>query len=55
MLRRGMPPQVVESLLASQRSALEDEPLVYDTVERITGRPAFSYRDWTNAHLAAFA
>jgi hypothetical protein len=46
---------VVESLLASQRATRDDEPPVYDTVERITGVPATAYRDWVADHLREFA
>jgi (4-alkanoyl-5-oxo-2,5-dihydrofuran-3-yl)methyl phosphate reductase len=39
MLSRGMPAQVVESLLAGQRAGLRVAPVVHDTVERVTGGP----------------
>jgi uncharacterized protein YbjT (DUF2867 family) len=54
LLSRGMPAQVVESLLTGQRAGLAAEPVVYDTVEQVTGRPARTYRDWVTANARAF-
>jgi uncharacterized protein YbjT (DUF2867 family) len=54
MLSRGMPAQVVESLLAGQRAGLRVAPVVHDTVERVTGRPARRYRDWVTDHAGEF-
>lgn len=55
MLQRGMPAPVVESLLASQRAALSDEPRVFPTVEEVSGRAPFTYRDWVTYNLPAFS
>ena len=54
MLDRGMPAQVVESLLAGQRAGLRVEPVVHGTVAQVTGRPASTYRDWVAAHARGF-
>jgi len=55
MLARGMPPAIVDAILAGQRGALDDVPVVYDTVAQVTGRPATPYRDWVTANRGAFA
>lgn len=54
MLQR-MPRPVVESLLATQRATLSNDPPVYDSVERITGAAATPYRAWVADHLNEFA
>jgi uncharacterized protein YbjT (DUF2867 family) len=54
MLQR-MPAQVVDALLASQRTAVDAEPPVLGTVAHVTGRPARSFRDWVTEHLPLFS
>lgn len=49
------PVAVVDALLDSaQRLRAGAKAQVEDTVSRLTGRPAGTFRDWAEAHLAAF-
>ncbi|MEN3534531.1 NAD(P)H-binding protein [Microbispora sp. ZYX-F-249] len=52
MLSDGRPPALVEALLASTRRPRSD--LVTPTVEKITGRPARTFRQWAAEHADAF-
>lgn len=48
------PPPVVESLLRMQAASVGHPAPVTDTVERVTGEPARTFRQWAVDHVAAF-
>lgn len=52
MLADGRPTALVEALLASTRRPRSD--LITPTVEKITGRPARTFREWAADHADAF-
>ncbi|BAU84015.1 hypothetical protein SLA_3101 [Streptomyces laurentii] len=51
---RFMPPLVLASLLGHWAAAVDRPARIEDTVERITGRPARTFRQWAEEHLGAF-
>ena len=54
-LSERWPPPVVEALLASaERQRTGAKAQAEDTVRRVTGRPARSFRRWAQDHLEAF-
>jgi uncharacterized protein YbjT (DUF2867 family) len=55
-LRRRYPQDVAQALLTSSARQLAGaKTAVTDTVERLLGRPAGSFEQWAEDHLAAFA
>jgi uncharacterized protein YbjT (DUF2867 family) len=53
MLAAGMPPPVVDAILARVRAG-EDGAVVLPTVTRLLGRPPTTFAAWATAHAAAF-
>jgi uncharacterized protein YbjT (DUF2867 family) len=53
-LARSVPSAYVELLLAQWAEEVGAPAVVSDAVERITGRPATTYREWAQRHAAAF-
>ncbi|MFE6103614.1 SDR family oxidoreductase [Streptomyces laurentii] len=49
-----MPAPVLDALLGQWAAAVDRPVRVEDTVERITGRPARTFRQWAEEHLGAF-
>lgn len=54
-MSRSVDPRYVRGMLDIQARMVGQEPVVHDTVERVTGRPARTFADWVAAHAAAFA
>jgi hypothetical protein len=54
MVAAGMAPEVTDALRAGARAGTPYDPPVHPTVERLTGRPARSYRQWVADHLDSF-
>ncbi len=50
----GWPPAVAGMLLGAWRAALGQPAYVTDTIERVTGHPARTFRAWAAEHAAAF-
>lgn len=48
------PPRYVDAFFRLFSGGETDETTVHDTVERVTGRPAGSFRHWAQAHADAF-
>ncbi|MFD5157020.1 NAD(P)H-binding protein [Streptomyces hawaiiensis] len=54
MKAAGYPAELVEAVLPAQAEMLDDPEPVNDEVERITGAPARSFREWAVDHAADF-
>lgn len=54
MKAAGYPAELVEAILPAQAKMLDHPEPVNDEVERITGTPARSFREWTVDHAADF-
>ena len=54
MRAMGWPAELVEAVLPAQAKMLEEPEPVNDEVERITGTPARSFREWAVDHAADF-
>ncbi|MET9674622.1 NAD(P)H-binding protein [Streptomyces sp. NPDC006482] len=54
MKAAGYPAELVEAVLPAQAKMLENPEPVNDEVERITGSPARSFREWAVDHAADF-
>ena len=54
MKAAGYPAELVEAVLPAQAEMLDNPEPVNDEVERITGAPARSFRDWAVDHAADF-
>lgn len=54
MKAAGYPAELVEAVLPAQAQLLDDPEPVNDEVERITGTPARSFREWAVDHAADF-
>lgn len=54
MRTAGWPPELVEAVLPAQVEMLDNPEPVNDQVERITGTPARSFREWAVDHAADF-
>ncbi|MFD3532798.1 NAD(P)H-binding protein [Streptomyces sp. NPDC058664] len=54
MKAAGYPAELVEAILPAQAKMLDDPEPVNDEVERITGTPARSFREWAVDHAADF-
>ncbi|WP_399920234.1 NAD(P)H-binding protein [Streptomyces kanamyceticus] len=54
MKAAGYPAELVEAVLPAQARLLDDPEPVNDEVERITGTPARSFREWAVDHAADF-
>ncbi|MEU8672737.1 hypothetical protein AB0C71_38260 [Streptomyces anulatus] len=54
MKAAGYPPELVEAILPAQADMLDNPEPVNDEVERITGTPARSFREWAVDHAADF-
>lgn len=52
MLRRGMPPAVVDAMIAQTESDRGTQ--VLSTIADVTGRPARTFAQWADAHRGAF-
>jgi uncharacterized protein YbjT (DUF2867 family) len=55
MKAAGYPAELVEALVPAQAGMLDDPEPVNDEVERITGTPARSFREWAVDHAADFS
>lgn len=55
LVNRGISAEVADGIMAVRAAGLDDSlAIVHPTVERITGRPARSFRDWCQHHQADF-
>jgi uncharacterized protein YbjT (DUF2867 family) len=54
MKAAGYPAELVEAVVPAQAEMLDNPEPVNDEVERITGRPARSFREWAVDHAADF-
>ncbi|MFJ2740317.1 NAD(P)H-binding protein [Streptomyces sp. NPDC087440] len=54
MKAAGYPAELVEAIVPAQAKMLADPEPVNDEVERITGTPARSFREWARDHAADF-
>ncbi|WP_344344178.1 NAD(P)H-binding protein [Kitasatospora putterlickiae] len=54
MKAAGYPAELVEAVLPAQAELLDNPEPVNDAVERITGTPARSFREWAVDHAADF-
>ncbi|SFW43237.1 NAD(P)H-binding protein [Amycolatopsis australiensis] len=55
MIRRhGWPAEAVDGLFALKRESARHEHMVFDTVERLLGRPPLTFADWAGENAAAF-
>jgi uncharacterized protein YbjT (DUF2867 family) len=53
-MTRYAPPAIVDAVLGQLATAVHRPPPLTDTVERITGRPPYSFADWAREHAADF-
>jgi uncharacterized protein YbjT (DUF2867 family) len=51
----GWPAKAVDGLFALKRESAAHEHVVFDTVERLLGRPPLTFADWARDNAAAFA
>ncbi|SEF35992.1 Uncharacterized conserved protein YbjT, contains NAD(P)-binding and DUF2867 domains [Amycolatopsis pretoriensis] len=55
MVRRfGWPAEAVDGFFALKRESAEREHVVFDTVERVLGRPPLTFAKWARENAAAF-
>jgi uncharacterized protein YbjT (DUF2867 family) len=52
MVTAGFPQPIAESILKLQQQSVGHDAYVSDAVERITGRPALTFSEWTRDHAA---
>ncbi|HEY0168687.1 MAG TPA: NAD(P)H-binding protein [Jatrophihabitans sp.] len=52
MVTSGFPQPIAESILKLQQQSVGHDAYVSDAVERITGRPALTFSEWTQDHAA---
>ncbi|MFJ5999408.1 NAD(P)H-binding protein [Streptomyces sp. NPDC092370] len=52
---QAMPAPVVEMVLGYLADAVANPPVPFDTVEKVTGRPALTFARWAADHAADFA
>jgi len=50
----GWPAEAIEGFFALKRESAEHEHVVFDTVERLLGRPPRTFPDWARENAAAF-
>jgi uncharacterized protein YbjT (DUF2867 family) len=50
----GWPAEAVDGFFALKRESAEREHVVFDTVERLLGRPPLTFADWARENAAAF-
>lgn len=56
IISHGVPPEMADAIMALRATALEEfTSVVHPTVERVTGRPAGTFRAWAERNRAAFA
>jgi uncharacterized protein YbjT (DUF2867 family) len=53
-MEAAMPVEYVDAFFSFYRGGTLDEATVHPTVEEVTGRPARTFRQWAEAHAAAF-
>ncbi|WP_290053403.1 NAD(P)H-binding protein [Amycolatopsis solani] len=51
----GWPAEAVDGFFALKRESAEHEHVVFDTVERVLGRPPLNFAKWARENAAAFA
>ncbi|MEV6646012.1 NAD(P)H-binding protein [Amycolatopsis sp. NPDC051371] len=54
MRKYGWPAEAVDGFFALKRASAEREHVVFDTVERVLGRPPRTFADWARENAAAF-
>jgi uncharacterized protein YbjT (DUF2867 family) len=54
MRKYGWPAEAVDGFFALKRESAEHEHVVFDTVERVLGRPPLTFADWAGENTAAF-
>ena len=55
IIGHGVPPEMADAIMALRATALEDfTSVVHPTVQRVTGRPAGTFRAWAERNRAAF-
>jgi uncharacterized protein YbjT (DUF2867 family) len=54
MRKYGWPAEAVDGFFALKRESAEHEHVVFDTVERVLGRPPLTFADWARENAAAF-
>ena len=54
MRKYGWPAEAVDGFFALKRESAEHEHVVFDTVERVLGRPPRTFADWARENAAAF-
>jgi len=54
MVAAGMAPDIADALMARGRAGTPYDPSVHQTVERLVGRPARSYKQWVADHVNCF-
>ncbi|NBH03603.1 NAD(P)H-binding protein [Amycolatopsis sp. SID8362] len=55
MRKYGWPAEAVDGFFALKRESAEREHVVFDTVERVLGRPPLNFAEWARENAAAFA
>ena len=55
MRKYGWPAEAVDGFFALKRESAEHEHVVFDTVERVLGRPPLTFATWARENAAAFA
>lgn len=53
-LQRHVPVPIIDALLSLGKNSLGRPPVILDTVQKITGRPARTFRQWASDHADAF-
>ncbi|VVJ24522.1 Oxidoreductase [Amycolatopsis camponoti] len=54
MRKYGWPAEAVDGFFALKRESAEREHVVFDTVDRVLGRPPLTFADWARENAAAF-
>ncbi|MCR6488502.1 NAD(P)H-binding protein [Amycolatopsis sp. OK19-0408] len=54
MRKYGWPAQAVDGFFALKRESAQREHVVFDTVERLLGRPPLTFANWAGENAAAF-
>ncbi|WP_327358695.1 SDR family oxidoreductase [Streptomyces sp. NBC_01304] len=52
---QGLPPEYAQGIVAAHRHMVAEPETVSPAVERITGRPGRTYREWVADHVADFS
>ncbi|MBE1498673.1 uncharacterized protein YbjT (DUF2867 family) [Amycolatopsis lexingtonensis] len=55
MRKYGWPAEAVDGFFALKRESAEREHVVFDTVERLLGRPPLNFAKWARENVATFA